>query len=195
MVEGLYVRQVVALDQPKSVNQSTTCLTVHSMPSSNLIRSMYMMGRRRVQHATMSNATLLAGPLRTNVSSFCPLPSGLGSGCLLSSSSLSSSDKLDSENRKSSSSISESSSEPSLSEVFALECPGDISPISTALSSSAVGLDFDFFESANFESPSLGWPCVACLCGRGSGGGGDGNRLKCRAHRSLQMICTTVNLL
>src|ERR1700691_3662944 len=140
------------------------------MQSSNLIRSMYVMGNRRVQHATMSNATLLAGPLRTNV---CPLPSSLACGCLPSSSS--SSDKLESENKQSSSSISGSSSESSLSEAFALDCPGSVS---TA-----------FLSSADFETPSVGWPCVACLCSRGSGGGGDGNKLKCRAHRSRQMIC------
>ena len=152
------------------------------MPSSNLIKSLYIMGNRRVQHATMSNATLLAGPLRTNVSTLCLLLFGLGCGCLLSSASLSSSDKLVSENKKSSSSVSESSSESSLSDVFALVCPGNIS------SEFTVVFDFDFFGSANFE---LGWPYVACLCNRGSGGGGDGNKLKCSAHRSLHMICMT----
>ncbi|SRR6266404_341124 len=160
------------------------------MPLSNLIRSMYIIGKRRVQHATMSNATLLAGPLWTNVSTFRPLPSGLGRAWSLSSSPLSSSDKLDSENRKSSSSISESFSESPLSE----DCLGDISPVSPTPSSSAVSLDFELLKAADFDPASLGWPCVACLCSRGSGGGGDCNKPKWRAHRSLQMICVTVNL-
>src|SRR5258708_24731662 len=109
---------------------------------------MYIMGNRRVQHATMSNATLLAGPLRTNV---CSLASSLTGGCLPSSS-----DELDSDIKKSSSSISESSSESSLSEVFALNSPGEISSIPTVFLSSAEELDFDSFESAGLEASSLG---------------------------------------
>jgi len=153
MLKGLQVRQVVTLDQSESMDQSDTYLIAHSMPLSNLIKSMYIMGNRSVQSATMSNAMLLAGPLRRNMSNFCPLPSSLGCGCLLSSSHLLSSDKLDSENKKSSSSMSESSSDSSLSEVFALDCPGDIS---TAFLSSVVAFDFAFFGPADFERSSPG---------------------------------------
>jgi len=138
------------------------------MLRSDLIRSKYMMGRRSVQHATMSNAMLLAGPLRPKSLTLPPIPSGLERGCSISS-PLSSSEELDSESAWRSASISESPSRQSPSGDPASDRSGDsCAPCKSITSESRL-------------------PCVACWWRSGSGGGGEGNKLRCSAHKSLQM--------
>jgi len=148
----------------------------YSMRHANLIRSRYMTGKRSVQHATMSNAMLLAGLLRPNGSSLRPLLSGLGRGCPWLS-FLSSSEELDSESARSSSSTPVLFSKSSPSGERASDNSGDAFSPCVSISSEAC-------------SPTC--PRVACWWSRGSGGGGEGNKLRCSVHKSLQIICTII---
>ncbi len=161
-MQWLQVRETVRLDQPRDIISHTSVKRNDSIRQSNLMRSKYMIGKRSVQHATMSNAMLLAGPLRPNDFNLCPLVSGLGRGCSWLSSP-SSSEELDSDSSRSSSSMSALSEMSSPSGDLTSDHSGDVLSPRVSICSEAC-------------SPTC--PPVACWWSRGSGGGGEGNKLK-----------------